>query len=538
MNDPARRYHYLTIAVIGIFFLAGLATLGDYGMGWDEVTRWKSGDLKLEYYGKLFKGQTEVLEDRMVHDRYPGLFDLPLAAFNAAFGGDRMLQGHFLSLAFGVLGLGATAWLAYLVFNARVAFFSVLLLAILPHFYGHAMINPKDIPFMATYTLGLALIVRTSQRLVLHGTIKWQRFILCGLAIGLAGASRVPGLVLLAIAAGAWTAASLFGGWKHKHPVHPVRTPLFLGHGLLLSGAIAFLVVLLFFPRVHYQLFSSLPDVATTLHSSAAEIPLLFAGQVSDSGDGPFAYAHRFLLVSTPLWMLGLLIAGIAFLVRHLLRGPDGLMVHYFIQVLFLAMAAFPWAYILLTQPALHNGIRHMLFGIPPLVILMAHAIDRIAEQIEERPRVVQGTTAGLLAGCVFFQVGILIAMHPYQYVSFNLLAGNPATIPNRYEAEYWFTSSRHLLEAMPEVTGKEGLAIGNEAPVRIRIAGPLNAAYPFVPGGFVLVDSVAEADYFISNTTFRTDLLAEGTEVYQIERGGMTIGVIKELGAAGSQTP
>jgi hypothetical protein len=536
MMAHSRTYHRLTAAVILLFVIAGILTVGDYGMGWDEVTRWKSGDLKLLYYQKLVDGSASDLEERMAGDRYPGFFDLPLATFHSTFGGNRMVQGHLLSIAFGALGLAATAWLAFLVFNARVAFFSTLFLAVLPHFYGHAMINPKDIPFMATYTLGLATVVRVSQRLVLHGTIKWSRFLLCGLAIGLAGATRVPGLVLLAMAGAAWTAASLFGAWKHKHSIHPVRTPLFLARGLLLTGVMAFVTVLLFFPRAQFQIFSSLPDVASSLHSSAAEIPLLFAGQVSDSGDGPFAYAHAFFLVSTPLWMILLLAAGLGLLIRHLAKGPEGLMIHFFIQCLFLAVAAFPWVYILLTQPALHNGIRHMLFGIPPLVILMAYAADYMVDIVRVRSRLVEGAAAGLLAGCILLQIVNLVQMHPYQYVAFNKLAGPRATIPNRYEAEYWFTSSRHLLEALPAVTGRGGLGIHKGQSVKVRIAGPLQAARPFLPGGFDLVDSIGEADYFLSNTTFRTDLLAEGEVIHEIERGGMVIGVIKDVRGAGTQ--
>ena len=269
MKDHSRTYHRLTAAVILLFVLAGLFTVGDYGMGWDEVTRWKSGDLKLLYYEKLVDGSASDLEEKMRWDRYPGLFDLPLAAFHATFGGDRMVQGHIWSIFFGALGLTATAWLAFLVFNARVAFFATLLLATMPHFYGHAMINPKDIPFMATYTLGLATVVRVSQRLVLHGTIQWYRFILCGLAIGLAGATRVPGLVLLPIAGASWLAASLYGAQQHKHPIHIVKTPLFLASGLAMAGVAAFIIILPFFPRAHFQIFSSLPDVATSLHSAA-----------------------------------------------------------------------------------------------------------------------------------------------------------------------------------------------------------------------------------------------------------------------------
>ncbi|MEX0330094.1 MAG: hypothetical protein AB3N64_01610 [Puniceicoccaceae bacterium] len=290
------------------------------------------------------------------------------------------------------------------------------------------------------------------------------------------------------------------------------------------------MVVLLFFPRAQFQIFSGLPDVAARLHSSAAEIPLLFAGQVSDAGDGPITYAHGFFLISTPLWMLLLLALGIGLLVRHLTRGPEGLMVHWFVQCLFLAAAAFPWVYILVTQPALHNGIRHLLFGIPPLVVLMAYAVDQMAELLAERPRMVQGTAGGLLAGCIILQVAGLVRMHPYQYVAFNMFAGDRTTIPNRYETEYWFTSSRHLLEAMPAIISQEGSAIRPGQPVKLRIAGPLNAARPFVPDGCVLVDSIEEADYYLSNTTFRTDLLAEGEVVYQINRGGMTLGVVKQL--------
>ena len=122
--------------------------------------------------------------------------------------------------------------------------------------------------------------------------------------------------------------------------------------------------------------------------------------------------------------------------------------------------------------------------------------------------------------------------MHPYQYVSFNLLAGDHATIPNRYESEYWFTSSKHLLEAMPALTRQEGLGINTKAPT-IRISGPLSAAIPFVPNGFTLVNSIEQADYYISNTTFRTDLLAEGEVVYEIKRAGIPIGVIKKLSSA-----
>jgi hypothetical protein len=526
MNQMSPIYRYMTAGIILAFLVAGLATVRDYGMSWDEETRWESGDLKLDYYRALLAGEEIPPERRMAGDRYPGLFDLPLAAFNSTFGGDRMLQGHVLSICFGALGLVATGWLAGIVFGARTAFLSVVILAVLPQFYGHAMINPKDIPFLGAYTLGLATIFWSTRALAGSGSISWPQYALCGLAIGLAGASRIPGLVLLGIAAACWSLTWLWV-WKTRGEAgNPTRTILSMAGGLLLSSAIALVVVLVFFPRAQFQLFSSLPEVTGTLHSSARDMPLLFNGAVVNASEGPFAYAHRFLLISTPLWMIALLAAGIIVMGRQLADQANRPRMDYLLHGLFLAAALFPWIYILLTQPALHDGNRHMLFGIPGLVIIMGEALNRAFSRLEAGQAVARNAAAALLAAAVIWQVVHLVRMHPYQYVSFNLLAGPSATLPNRFDAEYWCTSTKHLLEALPEVA--QTPARGQ--PVKIRVSGALDAARPFVPEGFVLVDSFEEADYYVSNTNFRIDMIVDGEVVYELNRGGIPIGVIKRL--------
>lgn len=519
-------FHFLSAFVILLFVAAGFSTLSDYGMGWDEITRWKSGDRKLEHYQQLFSDSEGAPENRMSGDRYPGLFDLPLAAFHAAFGGNRMLQGHSLSILFGALGLAATGWLACLVFGARVGFLSVLILAIFPRFYGHAMVNPKDIPFLAGYTLGLATVFWIASALLAGKTPRWWQFVVCGIAIGMAGSSRVPGLALLGIAAGVWAVAALRTLYRPDVTVPVSKIILRLGGGLLLSGLAAFLVVLVFFPRVQFQLFSSLPDVATRLHSSAKSMPLLFNGEIMDASEAPFAYPLRFFMISTPLWMLLLLVAGLSVVLFRM--SKPGEQSHQWIRMLlFLAAAAFPWAYILIIQPAIHDGLRHVLFAVPPLIILMAYGADSAFRLIERKSAALRLPALGLGIGLVLFQVHSLYRMHPYQYVSFNILAGHRATIPNRYDTEYWCTSSRHLLEALPDVVESKP---SPDNPTKIRVSGALDAARPFVPKGFVLTDSFEEAAYYVSNTNFRIDAIVDGEVLYQITRGGIPIGVIKKL--------
>lgn len=82
----------------GLFFLL-LMILPHYGMSWDEITRWNSGDLKLDYYLRLFddEGFFEVW-GTAGNDNYPGLHDLPLAAADHFFDIDRFWLGHLWAL--------------------------------------------------------------------------------------------------------------------------------------------------------------------------------------------------------------------------------------------------------------------------------------------------------------------------------------------------------------------------------------------------------------------------------------------------------
>jgi hypothetical protein len=527
MTHPSRKWHFLTGFLILFFVLTGFSFLDDYGMGWDEVTRWNSGDIKVDYYLSLLDGTSAEFNKQMSGDRYPGLFDLTLASLHRLTGGDRMWMGHALSLCFAAVGLIATSWLANTVFGPRVAFISTLLLVVFPNFYGHAMINPKDIPFMAMYTLGLAAVLHVSGMAWETGKITPVQSLLAGLTIGLAAACRVPGIVLLGMAGAAWGFALLWGARKQNHPASPPRMLANITSSMAVCGVVAFLVLFVFFPRLHFQLFNGIAKVSSSLHTSASSIPLLYNGQVMDAGDGPATYAMGFFMLSTPVWMLILTVAGISFAVIRLSRSIS-LEPGRFLQLLLLLLfAAFPWLYVAVAHPALHNGIRHMLWAIPPLMILAGFGYEAVHRLIRSKFPGIHWLPPITISLCLIAQIFQLYRSHPYQYVYFNFLAGERSSVINRYEGEYWFTSTRHLMEVLPCVAEWNG---DPKNPVKVRISGPLNAAYPFIPEGFILVDSFEEAEYYVSNTTFRMDLMAEGEVVYQIDSAGIPIGVIKQL--------
>jgi hypothetical protein len=530
MNRTHFSYNLLSGFALVVFLVIGFANLPDYGMGWDEVTRWESGDKKIEYYLSFFSAGAENKPRAMGGDRYPGLFDMSLGILHRWVGGDRMLLGHGMSLLFGAIGLVATWWIAKAVFGNRAALIALLLLAVYPSFYGHAMINPKDIPFMATYTLGLAFIFAKFRVLSRQGKLPFRDFIIGGILIGFAGATRIPGLVLYPMAA--VVCISALGSYHFTADAQQKdsKNPVYLFGGFLLMGLSAFVVVFLFFPRLHTELLYGVSSVASSLHTSAKEIPLLFEGKVMNAGEGPRSYAHWFFLISTPLWMVFLLIIGAVDILKKTCEKKDSESRERTFLVLFALLTAFPWVYVFLANPSLHNGIRHMLWAVPPLIVLMAGGADLLLDWMRRRSPRMSLIPVLVLAGLLALQILKLVQLHPYQYVYFNRLAGNPGSIVNLYEGEYWHTSTRHLLEALPKVVSQNSDLSTGEEPVRVRVSGPLDCAYPFVPDGVVLVDSFEDADYYLANTTFRTDLLAEGEVVYEIRRAGIPIARIKDI--------
>jgi hypothetical protein len=83
----------------------------------------------------------------------------------------------------------------------------------------------------------------------------------------------------------------------------------------------------------------------------------------------------------------------------------------------------------------LYDGIRHLLFIIPPLVGLSAMGWLSL---LESRARWVRVTAVALLVGGVAEPVGFSLRNHPHQVVYFNPLLGGPRQATGRFELDYW----------------------------------------------------------------------------------------------------
>jgi hypothetical protein len=112
--------------------------------------------------------------------------------------------------------------------------------------------------------------------------------------------------------------------------------------------------------------------------------------------------------------------------------------------------ATLPILLTILVRPYLYNGIRHLLFAVPPFAVLGGLAAAGIAHRLRQ-----YGSTA-IATGSLAFIAGIaspivdMVRLHPYEYTDFNHIAGGVRGAQADFMLDYWGLSltqaSRRLL--------------------------------------------------------------------------------------------
>ena len=148
---------------IGLLLSVGVLivlTFPNYGIIWDEEVQRQYGLLLLNYYASGLDDLSAFNFDNLY--LYGGGFDMAGALLErvSPYGPDE--TRHLLGGLIGLLGMTGAWRLARLLGEERAGFFAVLLLALLPAYYGHMFSNPKDIPFAC----GMVWCVHLSARII------------------------------------------------------------------------------------------------------------------------------------------------------------------------------------------------------------------------------------------------------------------------------------------------------------------------------------------------------------------------------------
>jgi hypothetical protein len=414
-----------------------LSLSGDFGVTWDEIHRQANGERIWLLYQGIVRDPATPAEHL-----YGGLFDVIAVALQPRLPLDLYDTRHLLNAAFGWAGIVGCGLVAARAGGARAACLAMLLLAALPPYFGHAMNNPKDAPFAAMAALVLAAIAWLPDR---YPFLRPKQVLALGITIGLTLAVRPGGLLFLPYA-GLWVLTLLWISGERG-----VRRVALTAASLLVVVLIASVVPVPVWPYLWERPFVGILEAVEGVSHYEWHGTVLFNGRDVPSTDVPWTYVPLWLLVTTPPVVLAGAAASVAALPAAGLRRR--------VVVGLWFAVVFPIAYVIARNSTLYDGIRHLLFVLPPLAALAALGWDTALRRTGGPARL--GLAALMLLGFAE-PIAYQIRNHPHHAVYFQPLAGGPQGAFSRFELDYW---GNCLYPAMKDAAA---LARATGAPVTI----------------------------------------------------------------------
>ncbi|GJM31367.1 MAG: hypothetical protein DHS20C18_03680 [Saprospiraceae bacterium] len=382
-------------------------------------------DGNMHYYGGFFEVITGFVNRGLGLDEFTPAYHKVRHVFIALFG--------FLSMLFvGLLVRETAGW--------RAALLALLLLLLSPGFLGHSLMNPKDIPFAAGFSMALYYLV-----LVLRQMPKpaWKQLLGLSIGVGIALGTRAGGLLLVAYLF-LFAALDFLNRAGLKNIGTHFKVGLrYLAH-LVVITIIGYLIAILFWPAALVSPIKLPLEALAEFSKIGTRIRLLFEGDNVMSDVTPWYYAISWIGLTVPLFTLAGLIGGLV-LLRKMVQQYSVIPV----ALVFFA-AIFPVFYVIIKDSSLHDGWRHLTFVYPPMVAAATLFWVTLEKTFENR-RNIKYAIWGILA-LLMLEPAIFIARNPhYSYVYFNPIAGGVSGAFGSYETDYWGISVKQAIDWMEE---------------------------------------------------------------------------------------
>jgi len=483
-------------------FLVGTLTVRDYGISWDEAGIFRySGHLPEAYKNVLDPQRYEPDNYNWIlnyygpaHFIYSELMSRALINFQPSWGNGT--AQHFSYLITFLGGMLCLYLLLNRWFGEWTAFGAVLLFVTQPLFWGHALMNPKDLPFMAFFIASIYL----GFRMIDDASLK--NVLLAGIVLGISTSIRP-------IAPMAGVIVILYGLWKLKLKILP--TALWYAIAALMSAYLAW-------PYLWKGPIENFWGSLEIMSQFPFDAKILFRGTLYPPDCLPRSYVPTlfFLQLTEPLLALSL----VGFVMMLFSRKNEALF-------LFGSWFLLPIAGIILSRSVLYDNARQIFFLLPPIFILAGFALEflntRVPNKWIKNTLLLFFVLPGIIAG---------IRLHPYEYVYYNSLIGGVRGADAGFETDYWGVSFKEAMDYVNE-----------NAPLNARVmvlSGPdETAAYYARPDIQIITE---ETDYLpdkgydyaliLTRKNINENRCPNSETVHTIGRDGVVFTYIRQLGS------
>lgn len=438
------------MGVVALMALIALLTFRDYGVSLDESYHLTYGFYIIRFYGSGFSDHTAVTY--RIDYLYGGGFDATGMIFRSwtrAFL-NRYEAIHLFGSLIGVLGVAGAGRLARLLGGSRAGFIAVCVLGTTSVYYGHMFNNPKDLPFAVGYVWGLYYLFRLIDA---FPRVDRRLGIVAAIAIGFALSVRIGGLLLLCYLVLAIVACIVRYAWIRRDAEatyrYASRTIL---HSLAVTAG-AWAVMLVWWPWAMFDPIRR-PLAALTRMSEFIDHRryMPFAGEEVYNLDPPWDYLLHYFAFKLPEYVVVAFVitsfVGIGTLVTGGLRR---LPFNRALQLSLLGLAIwFPPIYAVYKGSPLYDGLRHFLFLVPPICVVVALVLDGLIDDAKKRWGARGGhVAAAFITVLVADQATTLVRYHPHQYVYFNRFIGGLEGAVGQYSTDYYAEAYREAARGL-----------------------------------------------------------------------------------------
>jgi hypothetical protein len=495
------KHHLPVIVLLTVAFLIGLFTVQDYGISWDEAGIFK--------YSKHLPGAYKYILNPQNFEPDNSNWILNL------YGPAHFLYAELMSRVFGVLMpawedgtaqhfsylitfLAGTLFL-YLLLKEWVkewaAFGAALLFISQPLFWGHALMNPKDMPFMAFFTASVYLGIK------MVDNANWKRILVAGVVLGISTSIRSLSPMAGAI-------VFLYGMWKSPRKAIPLTFWYFL---------VSVIALYLTWPYLWKAPIQHYVDSIELMSQFPFDARVLFRGDLYMPNELPRSYVPVLFWLQFTEPVLALCIFGAVPILISKKKEPLFLVVLWFLL---------PILGILLTRSVLYDNARQIFFLLPPVFLSVGFALDFLNDRISS-----QWIKNILLVALILPGVFAIVRLHPYEYSYYNSFIGGIPGAEKKFETDYWGISFKEAMDY-----------INMNAPTNARImvlSGPDETAAFYARPDLQIIteetDYTPEKGYdyvlILMRKNFNAERCKKSETVYTIGREGVVFTYVNKLG-------
>jgi hypothetical protein len=505
------------IWLLAVALAAALFIFRDFGLTWDEPLFYKYADALGYAYtpANWFGGEFDLSrsygpsgDDHKT--RGPGyllIARLPAETLRAR-GLDTGSSWHLVNFGAFMLGVFFIYRLGRWFAGDMAAALGAALFTSQPLLWGHAFINPKDMPFMVLFMGAIWLGVRMVDRLSDFKGAQWNRLaaglILPAVFLGLASSNRVLGPLAGILVSFYWIARR--PGW---------RTLVWIAIYGILACAVMFATwPYLWENPMHFV------EVFGLMAQNPTVLPVLFADSIYHANELPLRYLPFYLgtTLTEPVWPLFALGLAGSLIATRTAGG------HRPCLAILLAWLLVPLAYAFIARPPLYDGMRHILFALPPVFVICAAALELLLRRLSR---------LWMWLALAFFVlapgVAGIVILHPYEYSYFNSFVGGTGGAFRHYETEYWLTCYKESVEHLNDMVSE---------PIRLFVHREAAVAAPYAAPHVTVLEergskqTIQAGDFILVNTRTNEDLrtFRDAPEILNVGRAGATFCIIKSV--------